>query len=218
MRELLANDLAASYGCKRNADVEQEVLSGDFDLYDHKACTDCRAHSRYFYESCEDRCVSKHHSEKEVNVVTLENIFSQFADIPALSHGGCCDKLLYSEDTVMVMDMTCTRPEYLRNHYAEGVLKAGKRAKAYSQVYDSICKLQGCETIKNRMSTFSNRFAVFAFRKKEFALETQNNTVLRNMSSFSKMSDNFKSRANLRTAMGNGFYFITQEYPSVFKW
>ena len=32
------------------------------------------------------------------------------------------------------------------------------------------------------------------------------------------MSDDFASRTDLQTDMGNGFKFVIQEYPSVFEW
>lgn len=219
MKKYLEIDLAASYGCKHNIVVTEVCKIGEFGVTDVKSCTDCKSHSSYFYDSCDNRTVSLHSSVTTVRLISLEDVFQQFRDVPELSTGGCCDVLMYSDHKVVVMDMTCTRVEYLFSHTTEGNPIVGKRAVAYRQIEDSVRKLRGCVFISRKIDSFDERIAILAVRKKCFALEETADTIVStNMRSYSKMSDVIKSLSGLRTNMGNGFAFVMQFYPDVFKW
>ncbi len=218
MRELLKTKLAASYDSVQNISVDEEFANGNFGVTDPKACNDCAQYTSYFYRSCDYKKVSKHKSEKPVKMIRLEDVFQQFRNVPALTKGGCCDMLMYSEDKVAVMDMTCTRPEYIEEHTTKDKVVKGKRAVAYRQMEDSVKKLRGCDAINDRLKSFRYHVAIFAVRKKIFALEESTSDATTGMESYSKMSNLFKSEVWLLTDMGNGFSFLVQEYPEVYEW
>ncbi|HRM89869.1 MAG TPA: hypothetical protein PLK68_05335 [Thomasclavelia ramosa] len=218
MRDLLETELAASYGSQQMISVQEDTKSGLFGVNDPKACSDCINRTSYFYRSCEDKKVSKHKSKKLVKIICLEDVFQQFRNVPSLTKGGCCDILMYSDDKVVVMDMTCTRPEYLETHKKDGQEVEGKRDIVYRQIEDSVRKLRGCDVINTKLDSFTDRVAIFAVRKKIFAVEESETDAAMGMKSYSKMSDDFSSKMGLHTDMGNGFFFIVQEYPKVFEW
>lgn len=218
MKNLLENHLAVSYGSTRKISVQEKTNYGDFEVTDPKSCKDCEEHSSYFYRSCVDKQVSKHNSSKLVKLIRLEDVFQEFTKISALSQGGCCDMLMYSEDKIVLMDMTCSRPQYLESRIdSDGTMKRGKRAIAYHQLEDSVKKLRGCEIINKKLNTYKDRISIFAVREKKFALEEEKNNALKSMKNFSKMS-RLTEGIDLRINMGNGFYFVVQKYPEIFYW
>ncbi len=203
MKDLLKMELSVT--------IEEDAQAGDRDwgLTDGKSCEDCAIHTNYFYESCKDRLVMKLHSEDDVHVIHLENVFQNAMNLRA---GGCCDYLLYGADKIVLCELTCTRPEYL-----DAGNNGGKRVKAYSQLSESVKKLNSVDGIAKKLSGFQTREAVFAVRKKEFAFEEQANTVQSPMASFIKITAVNESRGG-RTDMENGFEFLTIEYPQIYKW
>lgn len=208
MRQLLETKLAEAYASTKKIIVHEEVESGEFGITDTKSCRDCENCTSYFYRTCESRFVSLHQSENPVSIICIEDIFQQFPNIKALSQGGCCDVLMSTQEKIVVMDTTCLRPEYV----------AGKRAYAYKQLNDSIRKLRKAAAINSRINSYESRIAICALKEKRFGFEGATNSVSKNMRSFMRMADDFKSRATLQTDMGNGFYFIVQNYPEVFQW
>jgi hypothetical protein len=220
MRDLLETKLAASYGSQQKISVQEDTKSGLFGVNDPKACRDCENRTSYFYCSCEDKKVSMHKSEKPVKIIYLEDVFLQFRNVSSLTKGGCCDMLMYSDDKVVMMDMTCTRPEYVERHTQNGHEVEGKRDVVYRQIEDSVRKLRGCDVINTKLNSFTDRVAIFAVRKKIFAVEESESETdaAMGMKSYSKMSDDFSSKMGLYTDMGNGFFFLVQEYPKVFEW
>lgn len=184
MKDLLERELSLT--------VDEYAKVGDWGLTDDKSCSDCASHSGYFYSSCKDRLVMKLHSEEDVNVIHLETVFQNAANLRA---GGCCDYLLYDADKIALCELTCTRPEYLGAGN-----NGGKRAKAYSQLSDSVNKLNGVNGIAKKLSGFQTREAVFAVKKKIFALEEQQTTAQSFMAPFIKITATNANRGG-RTAM-----------------
>ncbi len=123
---------------------------------------------------------------------------------------------MYSEDKIAVMEMTCSKPQYIEPHIVNGKQKQGKRAHAYQQMYDSIKKLRHCDEINTKIDSYNDRVAIFSVRKKTSA-EESSNAVAKQMNNFSKLSKQV-SWMNYRTDMGNGFYFIIQEYNNEYQW
>lgn len=213
MTDLIAHDLPAAYGSTLQAAVAARQESGAFAIYDTKSCRDCASHSPYFYRTCEPREVSRHTAATIVTVITLEDVLQQFPKIEALSKGGCCDTLMFSQSRVALMDMTCSRPEYLATHSRDGKREPGKRATAYRQIEDSITKLRGCATLSARLDAFAERLAVFAYREKLSAFD---DTATRAMRSFSTMAADVK--ATMLTPMAGGLNFRVQRYPEEIAW
>jgi hypothetical protein len=112
MKTLLETALPQSYGSEQKITVTEEFQKGTFGVTDPKSCNDCKTHSSYFYQCC-NRNVSMHNSSVIVHIIRLEEVFQQFKKVSALKEGGCCDMLMYTNDKVAVMDMTCSRPDYI---------------------------------------------------------------------------------------------------------
>lgn len=214
MKRLLEQYFAQSYKSTKIITVEERIEKGDFSTTDDKSCNDC---NKYFSESCGEKEVSLHKSDKEIHIIRFEDIFQKFSNIKDISQGGCCDLLMYSDEKIAVTDMTCSRPQYLEQYEVCGKQKPGKRAYAYKQMEDSIRKLRHCDEINRKIDSYSHRIAIFSVRKKVFALESVPSDVAKQMNGFSKMSDQIQ-HINIRTDMGNGFHFIVQEYPNVYQW
>jgi len=210
MECLLEQYLLKLSGGRKPISIPYESYSREFGLSDQKSCEDCKKNTRYFYNSCDtDKYfVSLHKSNVCVKSICLEDIFQKTGKIPELQKGGCCDLLLYSDNKVALVEMTCGRQKYV----------GGKRAKAYQQLRDSVCKLRKSDAISKKLDSYDERLALFSFRKKLFAVEKNysDDTVLLQMKSFSKMSD--KLALNSSTDMNNGFVFQIQEYPKVKEW
>lgn len=171
------------------------VMRGRFGLADEISCRDCSSLTRYFYVSCTDRIVLRVISNYDVHVVNLEKVF-QSSGNEDLMQGGCCDYLLYSDNRLVLADLSCSRPNYVEK----------KRATAYRQTSDSIDKLRLFHDMAEKIECFERRDAMLAVRKKEFALEHADHAV-ESMSSFLRME------LSPRVDMGNGFFFSVFEYP-----
>ncbi len=189
-----------------NIEVLEDIKDGDFGLTDTKSCNDCLNNTRYFTESCDDKIVLNIHNEEEVRVICLEKVFQDCTNTEA-AEGGCCDYLLYSNRKIAVTDLTCSRPEFI----TQGT-KGGKRAIAYQQMSDSIEKLKKFDSIADRINQMDSKVAIFALRKKIFAVEENEDNPQRSMKAFLQM------KVNPAIDMGNGFHFITQEYPMAYAW
>ena len=212
MKELLERDFATSYGLNRQVKVEAETKSDSFGETDGKACNDCVLEK---FKGCKEKVVSWHHSDTSVEIIQLENFFRQFGNKPEIAGRGCCDRLMCTSKQIVVMDMTCCYSKYLDTHTIDGSDVIGKREKAYQQMAESIEKLKHCQSIDQELNSYKQRIALFAFRKKNTETESD---AEKGMKSFMKMYDDFASRTDLQTDMGNGFKFVIQEYPSVFEW
>ena len=68
-----------------------------------------------------------------------------------------------------------------------------------------------------QLDSYQSRVAIFAVRRKKFALEESESVVTKAMKSFSKIIE-LEIGMVTRIEMGNGFSFIVQEYPDVFVW
>ncbi len=199
MKDLLERELSLM--------IAEEAQEGDWGLTDDKSCKDCSVHAKYFYSSCQDRIVMKLHSNISVKEIRLENVFQEST---AFRAEGCCDYLLYTADKIVLCELTCIRPEYLRTGN-----NGGKRAKAYSQLLGSVKKLKQFNSFGAKVSNLKTREAIFAIRKKLFAVEMQEDSVQGAMRPFIKVSD-IERRG--KSDMGNGFDFLTVEYPQIYRW
>ena len=149
-------------------------------------------------------------------MINLEKYFQQFANHKQIALGGNCDLLLYSQDKVAFIDLTCMRPEFLEAHLVDGKLKKGKRAIAYSQLLDSINKLSVVPNISDALQGRAEKVAILALRKKIFAFDEIPNKQ-EPMLSFFRMS-NEQTKSGVTQDMGNGFVFLVNEYPNVYSW
>lgn len=221
MKELLEHSLGSSCGSTKIIKVEEYEEQGEFGLTDIKACDDCKLHTCDFFDACADKIVSRHISDIPVKIISLEDVFRSFPHIEKLSVGGCCDRLMYSYNKLVMMDMTCSKPEYITAYTTEGKLRDGKQRKAYRQIEDSILKLRYSDDINSRLDSFAEHIALFAYREKVAADKSpegeMSNSAAENMKVFIKVSAQTIG-VNKRRDMGNGFYFVTQKYPELFRW
>lgn len=217
MKELFEKYLGPAYGSNIPINIVEHGACDRFGLNDPKACRDCLYKTSYFYKSCGDYRVSEHYSESTVRWFILEDIF-QFYNKTPLSLGGCCDVFMYSNNTILLCDMTCARPIYLEDHENNHEKINGKRDVAYRQLQDSIKKLYGCPEINNLISQVPNRIALLSMRKKQFAVEDQELDAVKFMSPFFSMTDEINSDRIVFYDMGCGFKFGVQEYPCIYNW
>ncbi len=216
MLELLNKDFPKYYNLNRKVIVERQSYDSDFPLNDWKSCTDCQAKSYYFYRQCLVKEVIRIAVSQTIEVINIENYFQQYNDKQEIASGGCCDYLLYSNDKVAFIDLTCIRPKFIEEHLVDNRPNVGKRTVAYKQLKESISKLSVCPTIYSYFQNCVEKVAILALRKKEFVFDANRSPELY-MQAFMKMASE-QTKSGMIQDMDNGFSFIVNEYPNVYCW
>lgn len=218
MKNTIQDYFAIGYNSTKRVDVEMSDHIGTFSLFDKKACDDSQKKrdmdgNRVCLENCNQE-VAIIESFETVHVVEHESFIGKFK-LKAIADGGRCDKLLYTDKSLMFIELSCLNPEYLGNNGEENEVNVGKRAKAKKQLRDSISRMQRVEKIKSKIDTFASRYAIFAYREKENKTEIKKDKkVLDNMRSFIQFEDYFSTN-RLETHFDNGFVFKAVKYPEV---
>lgn len=215
MRDTIERYLTKGYGLKKQIQVPKSDARGYFSLPDRKSCEE----AAYFelnrgLKLCPDGCshdIITIKANAPVNIIDIEQLFEQFRR-GRLSQGKKCDKLVYSAQTIAFVELSCIRQKYLENKDAdEDNAKLGKRAKAYSQLQDSIAKLLYVPEIRDKIQSYPNKIAVFGYRLKENK-KYNDNIAAKNMNAFSWVERSHRG-SQLRSIMDDGFYFYILKYP-----
>ena len=201
MKESLQKDLLHY---RQSISICAKEETKDFILTDNKSCNDCNTKSAYFARSCTEHGMLKIHCNTHVEVINIENAIQDTNNID-LRSGGCCDYLVYDDNKIALIELTCSRPEYINDE------RNGKRTKAYKQLSETIKKISSLPNTNIEISKRGEKTAIFGIREKVFALE-QADKFQTSMISFTKVYRDITRKLN------NGFILTTITYPNTYTW
>lgn len=132
----------------RILNLTEHVQSGTFSLLDTKACQGCR----FICESApENREQMKVESSFPVCSVSLDEVFSYVKE----DVGETSDFLLEGNDTVAVVEMTCSTTDYVTE----------KRQKARRQLFNTLSLLMTNPMVKQHIDRLKTRIVVFSWKE-----------------------------------------------------
>lgn len=201
MKESLQKDLLHY---RQSISICAKEETKDFILTDNKSCNDCNTKSAYFARSCTEHGMLKIHCNTHVEVINIENAIQDTNNID-LRSGGCCDYLVYDDNKIALIELTCSRPEYINDE------RNGKRTKAYKQLSETIKKITSLPNTNIEISKRGEKISIFGIREKVFALE-QADKFQTSMISFTKVYRDITRKLN------NGFILTTITYPNTYTW
>lgn len=201
MKESLQKDLLHY---RKSISICAKEETKDFILTDNKSCNDCNTKSAYFARSCTEHGMLKIHCNTHVEVINIENAIQDTNNID-LRSGGCCDYLVYDDNKIALIELTCSRPEYINDE------RNGKRTKAYKQLSETIKKISSLPNTNIEISKRGEKISIFGIREKVFALE-QADRFQTSMISFTKFYRDITRKLN------NGFILTTITYPDTYTW
>jgi len=176
--------------------LDERNVQGDFSLVDTNACHGCKY---VCTESVEEREQLKVHGDKQVAIVSLDQIFSYVHE----NVGEISDYLLEGTDSVIVIEMTCSTSDYVK----------GKRVKSRSQLYNTLRLLYSNPNVKNHLENKQTRHVVFSW-KETFADDEDLDSTESSMKGMVLMSDEVYSPDN-ESKFDFGFKLKEIRYPDV---
>lgn len=202
-----------AYGLTRkNVSLDVEKHSGTFTLHDEKACAKCRNTDGCNHETL----VIKSDSGEEIYVVDFEKFASQFSGTTA-EFGETCDYLMYSNRVrqVAFCDLSCSCRKYVEPN--QGIYSMGKRAKASSQMTNSMLRLtEADDLLKLNIISASRKRFIFGWREPDMAPADLPEEA---MLGFIKTPDSTESTLiSQQNAKELNFEFIQVKYPEPYLW
>ena len=176
--------------------LDECTSEGDFSLVDEKACQGCKY---VCSENPEEREQLKAHSDKQVSIVSLDQVF----DYVEGNVGEISDYLLEGPESAVVVEMTCSTTDYVK----------GKRVKARGQLYNTLSLLYSNPDVRNHMENKKARYVVFSW-KETFPENQEMDSVEANMKGMILMSDEVDSPDN-ESKFDFGFKMKEIRYPDV---
>lgn len=215
MLQTLIDYLAKGYNSPKVLDIEEDIKTGTFLISDSKACSDTKASERakgikICLNGCDGHQASVE-SHDNIHIIDIEHVFSQLK----MLSGKKCDRLLYSENTIAFLELSCIQSYLLNQHMLNGKLEIGKKNKAYIQIETTIERLSKVPEIDRKIQSFTNHFAYFSYREKPNnpIHNTIDTMVMENMSMFSLIDESTDNEYYERD-MQNGFKFVAVKYPN----
>lgn len=215
MLQTLIDYLAKGYNSPKVLDIEEDIKTGTFLISDSKACSDTKASERakgikICLNGCDGHQASVE-SHDNIHIIDIEHVFSQLK----MLSGKKCDRLLYSENTIAFLELSCIQSYLLNQHMLNGKLVIGKKDKAYIQIETTIERLSKVPEIDRKIQSFTKHFAYFSYREKpnnpiQGSIDTM---VMENMSIFSLIDESTDNEYYERD-MQNGFKFVAVKYPN----
>jgi len=158
--------------------LDERKAQGDFGLVDTKACQGCK----YVCSGLpEEREQLRGHSDKQVSVVSLDQVFSYVQE----NVGEISDYLLDGPESAIVVEMTCSTTDYVK----------GKRVKARGQLYNTLSLLYTNPDVRNHLGNKQARYVVFSW-KETFPENQEMDSVEASMKGMILMSDEVYSPDN----------------------
>lgn len=217
MQQTITEFFPAGYGSTKHVTVEAIEKAGSFSLFDKITCEQAVQQEANLKKTiCIANCnqeVAKFKSGSTTYIINHEEYIGNFK-IPAIARGGRCDSLIYNDQTIAFVEMTCSAESAIEDMTkVDGAFKPGKRAVAYNQLEQSISRMRFVPQINNKIDSFANRLAIFACRMKNVA-STANpeEKPANNMTIFGKFTDSADANTGFKD-MGNGFMFKMVRYP-----
>lgn len=212
MKKLLDNDFVVYAGYSVGSVVCQTASRiGLFVLKDDIACSNCQRRHTYFYNTCnyENMCIDA------VNAATLINHETFMVDLKQ-KDGGVADFLLYTQNTVAFIDLTCGFSQYMESHETEGVVTQGKRVKAREQLDASINRLYQVPAIGQQLDSYQIKVGILGYRNidDEMFVNIKSN-LDKSEDAFMSMTKELETRP-LKMPLSHGFSFQMVKYPQVY--
>lgn len=176
--------------------LDERMAEGDFSLVDAKACQGCKY---VCSDNLDEREQLKVHSDKQVSVVSLDQVFGYVRE----DVGEISDYLLDGEESAIVVEMTCSTTDYVK----------GKRVKARGQLYNTLMLLNSNPDVRNHLEKKSSRYVVFSW-KETFPENQEMDSVEASMKGMILMSDEVYSPDN-ESKFDFGFKMKEIRYPDV---
>lgn len=162
----------------RILNLTEYVQSGSFSLLDKKACLSC-------YYICESNPESKEQMKVEstlpVYSVSLDEVFSYVKE----DVGEISDFFLEGNDTVAVVEMTCSTSNYVME----------KRQKARRQLFNTLSLLMKSPIVKQHIDKLKTHTVVFSW-KETFKSAISSDPVVESMTGMTVMTDEVYSPEN----------------------
>lgn len=201
LKEVIEKDFFITYPKRDNCElvnVEESVYIGAFSLSNEDSCCRC-LHSA----DCNNENLIVE-SDVSIHVLRAQSFLKY---INQSDFGKNADLLMCDELTFRIVEMTCSKNEYVANRG----YKIGKREEAYRQCENLLILLYGCYPIAEFINSRSAKEAIFSWRKTdEFDKEDGH------MFHMLKMQE-YIDREYTRK-MSHGFTFRTHLYPEVLVW
>lgn len=176
--------------------LDERTAQGDFGLVDTKACQGCKY---VCSDNPDEREQLKAHSDKQVSIVSLDQVFGYVKD----NVGEISDFLLDGTESVIVVEMTCSTTDYVK----------GKRVKARGQLYNTLSLLSMNPDVRNHLENKQSRYVVFSW-KETFPENQEMDSVEASMKGMILMSDEVYSPDN-ESKFDFGFKMKEIRYPDV---
>ena len=176
--------------------LDERTAQGDFGLVDTKACQGCKY---VCSDNPDEREQLKAHSDKQVSIVSLDQVFGYVKD----NVGEISDFLLDGTESVIVVEMTCSTTDYVK----------GKRVKARGQLYNTLSLLSMNPDVRNHLEKKQSRYVVFSW-KETFPENQEMDSVEASMKGMILMSDEVYSPDN-ESKFDFGFKMKEIRYPDV---
>lgn len=211
MLQTLKDYLAKGYNSPKVLDIKEDIKTGSFFISDSKACSEAKASGKAkCLEDC-DGFQASIESHGNIHIIDIEHVFSQLKK----QRGKKCDCLLYSENTLAFLELSCIQSYLLEEHMLKGKPVIGKKDKAYIQIETTIEHLSNVPEIDEKIKSFTNHFAYFSYREKpnKPSQGTIDTMVMENMSKFSLIDESTDNEYYERD-MPNGFKFVAVKYPN----
>lgn len=178
----------------RVLNLTEHIQSGSFSLLDKNACRGCH----YICESNpENREQMRVNSAFPVNSISLDDVFSYVKE----DIGETSDYLLEGNDTVAVIEMTCSTTDYVTE----------KRQKARRQLYNTLTNLMTSPVVKEHIERLTDRYVVFSWKETFDSTQTAD-YVEKNMTDMTVMADEVYSPDN-ESNFDFGFKLKEIRYP-----
>lgn len=178
----------------RVLNLREYNYNGNFSLLDQKAC-------QYCHHVCDtnpaNREQMKVESSEDIHVISLEEVFSYVKE----DMGETSDYLLESDDSVAVIEMTCSTSGYVTE----------KRQKARHQLYNTLTHLMTSPVVKGHIERLIRHYVVFSW-KETFDNSHEEDTVAQSMTGMTVMADEVYSPDN-ESRFYFGFKLKEIRYP-----
>lgn len=212
MKTLLEEAFASLYDARNKGKhaLLGKVCVGDAALSDNLSCGQCRP---FFSMGC-DHETFRFHCDAPVDVYDIEKFMNGFAQIK----GERCDAMLLGEGKLALLDMYCGMSDYLDQHFNDGKLVSGKKAKVRSQIEATIRLLYSCPEVASFIDGMKERVGIFGYRAKdEEHFQNVPKQVAQSVSKFLGFQRSIAKR-RLAAPMSHGFVYVMHSFPERYIW
>ena len=222
IRKLLSHRFPSEFGLSLD-DVSLPLREekDTFVLSDNKACIECKKR-RADRISCDEE-ILKIRSSSAVAVLAFEKYMSQYIGTK-LKVKDVCDYLLFDESVnhhkIAFCDLTCSAAEWVEPN--SGKYPEGKRAKAKTQMLQSLEYLLQEPLLAGNVLTYVERVCLFGWREygrpEEMADKPVRNSVTNNLQVFGKTPSSMAKQLTYpKNIIGHDFFFVQVKYPSLYE-